>query len=52
MVGTLLWAVSKAAAGFNNELMSRPDTAQTLPSKDVWAFALEAVKRLKATEQG
>lgn len=45
-------ALGKAAAGFNRELMSRPDMAQTLPSKDVWAFAMEAIERLRATEQG
>lgn len=44
--------LTKAAAGLDSELMSRPDMAQSLPSKDVWAFALEAVERLKATEQG
>jgi len=41
----------KAAAGFNSELMSRTDLAQPLPSnKDVWAFAMAALERLKAAE--
>lgn len=44
-------ALAKAAASFNREAMSRPDMTQTgMPRQEIFAFACEAMARLKAAE--